>query len=187
MKRLRYRVATVHDNGDPDHSDLAGVPMQYEHSRCGEVTQCDVAITRNILREPLKLRDDGNAAGCNHCEKPQYPCREFTWVETGENVQDYYHALIAETHLVQPRAWLRPALKQAALFALVVAVSGVVLAIYLARKLKFAPETSGAVALGGLAVAALAAAVVVANHFATRQKYLREYRSRFGSAAGESC
>lgn len=184
MQQPPYRVATVHGNDDPDLADLANVPMHYEHSVCGEVTRCDVAITRNILREPLKLRDHGNAAGCNHCPKPQYPCREFTWVETGENVQDYYHALIAETHRKWPRAWLRPALQQAVAFAAVLAVSGVALSVHLYRKSILDNATSGLMALGSLAVAALIGVVTVANHLAIRQKYLREYRTRFGDPAG---
>ena len=184
MQQPPYRVAVVHDNGDPDLSDLVNVPMRYEHSRCGEVTQCDVAITRNILREPLKLWDHGNVAGCNHCKKPQYPCREFTWVETGENVQDYYHALIAETHLLRPHAWLGPALKQAVVFAAVFAVVGVAFSAHLHRKLSLDPGTSGLMALGSLAVAALVGVLIVANHLVIRQKYLREYRTRFGGPAG---
>ncbi len=182
MKQPPYRVTTVHDNNNPDHSDLANVPMQYLHTRCGKVTQCSVVITRNILRNPLKMTDHGNAAWCAHCPKPKYPTREFQWVETDENVQEYYHALIAETHMERPRAWLSVALKQAVVFALIFAVGGFGFSLYLAGKLKLASDTSGKMVLGSFAIAALIGVMIVVNHFVIRQKYLREYRTRFGDA-----
>lgn len=181
MTHPPYRVPVVHANDDPDLSDLANVPKAYRHERCGKVTPNDVGITRNIHREPLKLMAGGDAAGCNHCPKDSYPSSEFTWVETGENVRDYYHALIAEEHLARPRAWLRPALREALFIVFVFGVGGFGLGLYLGKKLNLAGDTSLLIVLGSLAFALASAAAVVASHWLRRRNRVRRYLAEFGA------
>ncbi len=180
MKHPPYRLAVVHDDRDDDLSDLENVPQAYLHSRCGKVTPNDVAITRRIHREPLNMFKGGNAAGCNFCPKESYPSHEFTWVETNENVQSYYHGIIAEEHLAKPTAWRMNALKAGLFNAFIVALIGIIVTGLFARKLED-KSVSLVILLVSLLLTLVTPPFVIAYKFWIRQKRLRDYRENFGN------
>lgn len=185
MKHPPYRLAVVHDNHDNDLSDLENVPQAYLHSRCGKVTPNDVAITRRIHRDPLWLAKNGNAAGCNFCPKESYPSHEFTWVETNENVQSYYHGLIAEEHLAKPTAWRMNALKASLFNAFIVALVGIFVTALFARRLED-KSVSLVIMLVSLLLTLVTPPIVIAYKFWIRHKRLRDYRANFGDQGSTS-
>ena len=182
MKHPPYRLAVVHDDHDDDRSDLENVPLAYLHSRCGKVTVNDVAVTRRIHREPLWLSKNGNAAGCNFCTKDSYSSHEFTWVETNENVQSYYHGLIAEEHLAKPTAWRRYARSWGFYYTKIVAVVGFGITALFQLQLKDS-SVSVIFLMATILLTLITMPLVFLHEFWIRHKRIRDYRANFGDRA----
>jgi hypothetical protein len=68
---------------------LEGVPRAYRHPRCGVATGMPEEIIRSYLVNPFLYSDCSFCCGCND----YVPCAELFWVETGESLADYNHAL----------------------------------------------------------------------------------------------
>lgn len=64
-------------------------PKVYRHLRCGCCTGMPVEIIRTYLKDPFAYSDFTYCSGC----QTHVPCREFVWVETGENMQAYNNRL----------------------------------------------------------------------------------------------
>jgi hypothetical protein len=182
MQNPPYLPPFLHENDDPDYSDLVNVPKAYRHSRCGKVTPNNLTITRNIHREPLKLMGDGNIAGCIHCPdgmKRQHPASEFTWVETNESVLQYLHSLQAEYHLKHPWGWFKPAILSGLAYAGIILLLGLLVLIIVGLKLKISGETAGWIVMVTLGLALFTLPARFLYKLAVRQKRIRDYRRRF--------
>jgi len=68
---------------------LRGVPRVYCHDKCDACTEMPEEIIRSYLKNPFFYSDFTYCCGC----RKHVPCRELTWVETGENMQAYNNRL----------------------------------------------------------------------------------------------
>ncbi len=77
---------------------LDGVPRTYFHPLCGTHTGMPEEIIRSYLKNPYLYSDMSFCAGCHR----HVPCRELTWIETGENMQTYNDRLRAARPDLRP-------------------------------------------------------------------------------------
>ncbi len=73
-----------------EHGDLDGVPQVYVHHRCGVETCMPEDIVRSYLKDPyLYSADETFCCGCGR----HVPNRQCSWVESDENLQEYFGRL----------------------------------------------------------------------------------------------
>ncbi len=85
---------TDHVTGAPEQryaGSLEGVPRVYRHARCGGGTGMPEEIIRSYLVNPLLYIDRTFCCRCGDYVNPA----ELKWVETGENLMDYWGSLRA--------------------------------------------------------------------------------------------
>lgn len=104
MSRPPLRPATLHAVDDPDESDLDGVPRVFVHGTCGRRTHLNANTVRSYLGDPFRLTGGGGVVWCAGCQK-QARAADCEWVETGQNVGEYYRLLIGEAVVESPRGW----------------------------------------------------------------------------------
>ena len=75
-----------------EETDISDAPKWYRHQSCGAVTGTPEEIIRTYHVNPwFYLADRSFCTGCSK----HVPCRELTWIETGENMQVYNDRLRA--------------------------------------------------------------------------------------------
>lgn len=80
---------------------LEGVPRAYRHGKCGVATEMSEDLIRTYLADPFFYSNRTFCCGCGSHVRH----RELTWVETGENVADYFRRLRAAVPLFDARRW----------------------------------------------------------------------------------
>lgn len=79
---------TVHPSGRYQGS-LRGVPQNYLHPACGEVTGMPEEIIRSYLVNPFLYSGGSFCCGCND----YMPYEELFWEETGQSLAEYFQKL----------------------------------------------------------------------------------------------